>query len=297
VPTPAGGAKAIPAVPERAPVGRLPPIEPVRPLVIAHRGASGYRPEHTLEAYELAARMGADFIEPDLVATKDGVLVARHDRDLTDTTDITDRPEFAGRRFVEELTLDELETLRARERLPHLRGTGYDGRFGIPTFSEVLELATRLGVGVYPETKHPSHFRSIGLELEPPLLDALRDFGQPVFLQSFEDNLRDVTGHPRIRLVGTRQPFDLDDIATYADGVGPARELVDEAFVDRAHGLGLEVHPYTFRSENLFLPEHLRVGDDPAAFGDHRADSRRFYDLGVDAVFSDHADHAVAARG
>jgi glycerophosphoryl diester phosphodiesterase len=241
--------------------------------------------------------MGADFIEPDLVSTKDGVLVARHDRDLAQTTDIADRPEFAGRRFAEELTLAEIKRLRARERLPHLRGTEHDGRFEIPTFQEILELATRLEVGVYPETKHPSHYRAIGLELEPPLLEALRDFEPPVYLQSFEDNLRGITGHRVVRLVGTRQPFDLDEIAAYADAVGPARELVDQAFVDRAHALGLEVHPYTFRSENAFLPEDLRIGADPAAFGDHAADYRRFYELGVDAVFSDHADHAVAARG
>ena len=234
------------------------------------------------------------------MSTRDGVLVARHDRDLSQTTDIAERPEFAGRRFSEELTLEELKTLRARERLPHLRSTEYDGRFEIPTFQEILELATRLDVGVYPETKHPSHFRSIGLNLEDPLVAALENCPVPVFVQSFEgSNLRDLRERlsvPLVRLVGTRAPFDLREIAGYADAVGPARELVDRDFVEAAHALGLLVHPYTFRSENAFLPEDLRIGDDPAALGDHQTDYRRYYDLGVDAVFSDHADHAVAAR-
>src|SRR3954453_15453510 len=152
-------------------------------LVIGHRGASGYRPEHTLESYRLAAHLGADYIEPDLVSTRDGVLVARHENEVSGTTDVAERPELADRRptktidgaaltgwFTEDLTLAELKSLRARERIPELRPANaeYDGRFEIPTFDEVLELRAELEaglgrtVGVYPETKHPAHFRSIG---------------------------------------------------------------------------------------------------------------------------------------
>jgi glycerophosphoryl diester phosphodiesterase len=166
------------------------------PLVIGHRGASGYRPEHTLASYELAARMGADYIEPDLVSTRDGVLVARHEPEISTTTDVADHPEFASRFktkvidgtefegwFTEDFTLAELKTLRAKERLPDIRpqNTAYDGQFEVPTFQEVLDLRKRLSkelhrqIGVYPETKHPSYFRSIGLPLEERLVQALRD--------------------------------------------------------------------------------------------------------------------------
>ena len=145
------------------------------PLVIAHRGASGHRPEHTMEAYRLAIEMGADFIEPDLVSTKDGVLIARHENEISSTTDVADR--FPDRKrtktvdsqaitgwFSEDFTLAEIKTLRARERLP-FRSHAYDGQFEIPTFDEILDLAQRMGeargraVGVYPETKHPTPWR------------------------------------------------------------------------------------------------------------------------------------------
>ena len=160
------------------------------PIVIAHRGASAHRPEHTLAAYELAIELGADFIEPDVVATRDGRLVARHDNEISTTTDVAARPEFAGRRtakdvdgrrlegwFTEDFTLAELRTLRARERLPELRGVAHDGRFGIPTLEEVVELAARAGVGVYPETKHPTYHKGIGLPLERRLVKILNRFG------------------------------------------------------------------------------------------------------------------------
>ena len=159
--------------------------------MIAHRGASGERPEHTLAAYELGIEQGADFVEPDLVATKDGVLVCRHENEISGTTDVASRPEFAARRttktidgtpttgwFTEDFTLAEIRTLRARERLPQLRGTAFDGRFGVPTFDELLALVAatnarpeRRGrpLGVYPETKHPSYFEGLGLALEQPL--------------------------------------------------------------------------------------------------------------------------------
>ena len=199
-----------------------------RSLVIGHRGASGYRPEHTLASYELAARMGADFIEPDLVSTADRVLVARHENEISGTTDVASRQEFAARKttktvdglaitgwFTEDFTLAELKTLRAVERLPAVRqrNTLYNGLFQVPTFDEILSLRRRLSrelgreIGVYPETKHPSYFRSIGRPLEGPLVDALRRHGldrrdAPVFIQSFEAaNLRALAGQTRVRLV------------------------------------------------------------------------------------------------
>src|SRR5436305_3360764 len=190
-----------------------------KPLVIAHRGASGYRPEHTLEAYELAIDLGPDFIAPDLVTTRDGVLIARHENEISETTDVAGHPEFAARKatrridgrevtgwFSEDFTLAEIKTLRAKERLP-FRDQSFNGRFEVPAFSEVLELARRKGVGVYPETKHPTYFRSLGLPLEPPLLLALQKAGYegrtaPVFLQSFEvgnlEELRNSTDLPII---------------------------------------------------------------------------------------------------
>ena len=171
------------------------------PIVIGHRGASGYRPEHTLAAYQLAIEMGADFIEPDLVSTKDGVLVARHENQVSGTTDVADHPEFAARQttklidgisvtgwFTEDFTLAELKTLRAKERLPDLRpaNTAYDGLYEIPTLQEIIDLVKRMEkghggqsarakgrIGIYPETKHPSYFDSIGLSLEEPLRGCL----------------------------------------------------------------------------------------------------------------------------
>jgi glycerophosphoryl diester phosphodiesterase len=223
------------------------------PLVIGHRGAAGYRPEHTLASYELAARMGADFIEPDLVATKDHVLVARHENEIGGTTDVHARPEFTCRKttkvidgstisgwFTEDFTLAELKTLRAKERLPAVRqeNTMYDGRFEIPTFGEVLALRERLStelqreVGVYPETKHPTYFRSICLDLETPLVRQVRGAGldrvnAPIFIQSFElTNLVDLRQHFGVsaQLVFLTSaggaPYDLastGDPTTYAD--------------------------------------------------------------------------------
>ena len=202
-----------------------------RPIVIAHRGASGYRPEHTLAAYDLAIAMGADFIEPDLVSTSDGVLVARHENEIGETTDVSRHPAFAERRttktidgrqvtgwFTENFTLAELKTLRAIERLPLLRpdNKAYDGQFEVPTLAEIVALAKRrtaeLGrtIGIYPETKHPTYFRGINLPLEERLAAELRAAGwhrpdDPVFLQSFEVNnlrhLATLTDLRRIQLV------------------------------------------------------------------------------------------------
>jgi glycerophosphoryl diester phosphodiesterase len=283
------------------------------PIVIAHRGASAHRPEHTLAAYELAIELGADFIEPDVVSTRDGVLVARHENEIAGTTDVASRPELAGRRtvkevdgirkegwFTEDLTLQELRTLRARERLPELRGTGYDGRFAIPTLDEVVALAARAGVGIYPETKHPSYFAGLGLALEPPLLAALEGFGGPVFIQSFEAGnlraLRPATTHPLVLLTAGPAP-DVAEIAAYADAIGPHKDQViprapdgrlaeSTSLVADAHAAGLLVHPWTFRPEPEFTPAGMS--------GDEELD--RFLALGADGVFADDPGAAVAAR-
>jgi glycerophosphoryl diester phosphodiesterase len=198
-------------------------LEAARPFVIAHRGASGYVPEHTLPGYFIAIQQGADYVEPDLVISKDGALLARHENEIGGTTDVASRPEFAARKatknidgeevtgwFTEDFTLAELKTLRARERLPALRraNTRYDGAFEIPTFDEVLELvaaadAQRAAVaraagkpppqrlGIYPETKHPSYFAKLGLHFDDRMLEALTRHGytkrsDPICLQSFE---------------------------------------------------------------------------------------------------------------
>ncbi|SFS86951.1 glycerophosphodiester phosphodiesterase [Saccharopolyspora flava] len=223
--------------------------------VFGHRGASGYRPEHTLASYELAARMGADFIEPDLVPTKDGVLVARHEPEIGGTTDVAEHPEFASRKttkvidgtemtgwFTEDFTLAELKTLRAKERIPEVRqhNTVYDGLYEVPTLQEVLDLRARLSkelgrnIGVAPETKHPSYFRAIGLPVEPGLVEALNANGlnerdSKVVVQSFEvGNLKRLRDELRVRLVqlisntGAPQDFiEAGDPRTYADMVTP----------------------------------------------------------------------------
>jgi glycerophosphoryl diester phosphodiesterase len=325
-----------------------------RPLVIGHRGAAGYRPEHTLASYRLGAELGADYIEPDLVSTKDGVLVARHEPEIGGTTNVADHPEFASRKttkvidgvsftgwFTEDFTLKELKTLRAKERIPDIRpaNTRFDGKFQIPTFQEVLDLRARLSrelhrpIGLYPETKHPTFFRSIGLPLEPRLVSALNRNGlnrrgAPVFVQSFEqDNLRALRSQlkvPLIQLIDDPQLHPAGDpskpsyaelataaglrsIARYADGVGPSKAYIvprnpdgssgtPTSFVRDAHAAGLLVHPFTFRRENQFLPLELRSSSDPNGIGDLVAEIRQFFALGVDGVFTDNADYGVAAR-
>jgi glycerophosphoryl diester phosphodiesterase len=234
-----------------------------QPIVIGHRGASGYRPEHTLASYTLAIEMGADFIEPDLVSTRDHVLVTRHENEISGTTDVADHPEFAARRttktidgnpvtgwFTEDFTLAELRTLRARERLPEIRplNTAFDGLYQVPTFDEVIQLAKRHRVGIYPETKHPTYFDSIGLSLEEPLVRALNANGYrgrdaKVFIQSFEvanlKALRRMTRVPLVQLVdATGKPYDFvvaGDPRTYADLVTPAGL---EEVAGYARGLG-----------------------------------------------------------
>jgi glycerophosphoryl diester phosphodiesterase len=333
-----------------------PPHDAQPVTVFAHRGASGYRPEHTLAAYQLAIRMGADYIEPDLVSTKDGVLVARHENEISGTTDVADHPEFAQRRttktidgvavsgwFTEDFTLRELRTLRAKERLPGVRpgNTRYDGRYEVPTFDEILALVRREGrargrtIGVAPETKHPTYFRSIGLPLERPLLRSLRLAGldsrrAKVVIQSFETtNLRQLSRETKVKLVqltsATGAPYDLvaqgdprtyadlmspaglRRVATYADWLGPEKNSIiprdaagfltqPTSVVADAHRAGLKVVVYTFRDENQFLPADFRNGADPNAKGDIFGELQAFLDTGIDAVFSDYPDTAVAVR-
>ncbi len=258
------------------------------PIVIGHRGASGLRPEHTLAAYELAIDLGADYIEPDLVATKDGVLVARHENEISGTTDVANRPEFANRKatkvidgvpftgwFTEDFTLAELKTLRAKERIPELRpgNTAFDGLYEIPTLQEVIDLAARKSletgrtIGIYPETKHPTYFDSIGLSLEEPLVEILKangltDADDAVFIQSFEvgnlQYLDTLTDLPLVQLFGgaTQKPFDfvvsgdartygdlaapsgLQGIADYAAGIGPSKRLIVPAATVDLNGDG-----------------------------------------------------------
>ncbi len=326
-----------------------------KPLVVGHRGASGYRPEHTLASYELAIEMGADYIEPDLVSTKGHQLVARHENDITGTTDVASHPEFADRRttktidgnpitgwFTEDFTFAELRTLRAKERLPAIRpaNTAFDGLYQIPTLQEVIDLAKRHHVGIYPETKHPTYFRGIGLPLEEPLVATLRANGYrgpkaKVFIQSFEvgnlKRLNRMTDVPLVQLIDeVGKPYDfvvsgdprtyadlikpagLAEIAGYADGLGPSKNLIvprdaqnrlrqPTTLVRDAHKAGLVVHPWTFRRENNFLPEDFRQGNPASpvylqATGDFPAELRLFYELGVDGLFSDNSDVAVAVR-
>jgi glycerophosphoryl diester phosphodiesterase len=296
-------------------------------LVIAHRGASGERPEHTLESYRLAIEEGADYIEPDLVMTRDGVLIARHENEIGGTTDVAQHPQFAARRrtqiidgetmtgwFTEDFTVAEIKTLRARERLPELRpeNCAFDGRFTIPTFDEIMQLAAdanrrRAGmarIGVYPETKHPAHFAGIGLPQEKAVLDTLQRYdyaevGSPVFIQSFDPrNLRQLRGMTRLPLVQLleHELGDLGEIATYADAIGIAKALASADGVRAAHAVNLKVHVWTFRAENEFLPDDLKRGEPAAAHGDLDAEIRRFLSRGIDGFFVDFPAVGVRVR-
>ena len=333
------------------------PDQHKRPLVIAHRGASGYRPEHTLAAYELAIEQGADFIEPDVVSTKDGVLVARHENEISTTTDVAGRPEFAARKatktidskqetgwFVEDFTLAELKTLRARERLPDERpkSAALDGQFPVPTVQEVLELAKRKSretgrvVGVYPETKHPTYHRSIGLALEERLVVLLKDNGYagrdaPAIVQSFEvANLKALRRMTDLRLVllidakataegkieygrpydfiaaGDRRtygdlltPAGLAEVVKFADGIGPAKGCIVPADAQ-----GRLLPPTTLvrdaHAAGLFVHAYTFRAEPkflPAGYGgDPLKEYEQFFRLGVDGVFSDQPDLAARAR-
>ncbi|MER6675890.1 glycerophosphodiester phosphodiesterase [Streptomyces sp. NPDC000983] len=328
------------------------------PTIIGHRGASGYRPEHTLAAYRLALDMGADIVEAgDLVPTKDGHLVCRHEPEIGGTTDVADHPEFAARRttklldgvsttgwFTEDFTLAELKTLRAVERIPANRphNTLYDGRFEIPTFEEVLrwqeEQTRRRGkqVWIYPELKHPTYFRKLGLGLEERIAKVLRKHGRnkrnsPVIVQSFEptsiERLNKLVDNPLVVLLSgaATRPYDfveagdprtvadlikpagLREIASYAQGIGPTLDLIiprdaggnltrPTTLVADAHKVGLLLHPYTLRNENPFLPADFRKGTDADAYGDVFGAYRTYFATGIDGVFTDQPDTGLLAR-
>ncbi|MEG8278485.1 glycerophosphodiester phosphodiesterase [Streptomyces sp. AHA2] len=329
-----------------------------RPTIIGHRGASGYRPEHTIGSYQLALDMGADIVEAgDLVPTKDGHLVCRHEPEIGGTTDVADHPEFADRKrtkvldgvsttgwFTEDFTLAELKRLRAVERIPANRphNTLYDGRWEIPTFEEVLrwqdEQTRRRGkqVWIYPELKHPTYFRKLGLPLEERVAKLLHRHRKdrrtsPVVLQSFEptsvqrlDKLVDnplvvllssagsrpwdfvETGDPRT-VADLVKPAGLREIASYAQGIGPTLDLViprdaqgrltqPTTLVADAHRVGLILHPYTLRNENPFLPAEFRKGTDADAYGDVFGAYRAYFATGIDGVFTDQPDTGLLAR-
>ncbi|MFE7274655.1 glycerophosphodiester phosphodiesterase [Streptomyces sp. NPDC057623] len=329
-----------------------------KPTIIGHRGASGYRPEHTLGSYQLALDLGADIVEAgDLVPTRDGHLVCRHEPEIGGTTDVADHPEFADRKkttsldgvattgwFTEDFTLAELKTLRATERIPANRphNTLYDGRSEIPTFEEVLKWQAEQTRGrgkqvwIYPELKHPTYFRKLGLGLEERVAKVLHKHGRdrrdsPVILQSFEptsiQRLNKLVDNPLVVLLSgaTTRPWDfvetgdprtvadlvkpagLREIASYAQGIGPTLDLVipkdaggnlttPTTLVSDAHKVGLLLHPYTMRNENPFLPANFRKGTDADAYGDVFGAYRTYFATGIDGVFTDNPDTGLLAR-
>lgn len=346
-----------------------PSSEHPRPIVIGHRGACGYVPEHTLTSYFIAMQSGADYVEPDLVMTRDAVLVARHENEIGGTTDVAQHPRFADRRttktidgvpvtgwFTEDFTLAELKTLRARERIPEVRpgNTRFDGQFEVPTLEEILALvagvqqqretaaqalglAPPAGIGVYPETKHPTYFARLGLAMEELLVSTLHRYGYSgprglAFIQCFEVSnlkaMRRMTELPIVQLLeaegaphdfvagGDRRtyadligPGGLAEIATYANAIGPYKEMLIPRRADgtlgsptgllkEAHAHGLQVHAWTFRAENSYLPADLRrgAGDAPHGLGDLQTELLRYLEAGLDGFFTDHPDLGARAR-
>ncbi|WP_254052210.1 glycerophosphodiester phosphodiesterase [Aeromicrobium sp. A1-2] len=326
------------------------------PVIIAHRGVPGERLEHTRPSYLLAIEQGADYIEPDVVSTKDGVLVVRHENEIGGTTDVAEHPEFAERKvskfidgvpctgwFTEDFTLAEIKTLRVCERLPALRPQNIrlEHTQRILTFDEVLVIAQEATrwretpVGVYVETKHPTYFAGIGLDLNDLLVTALERrgvnrAGSPIMIQSMEvgnlRRLRDRTPLPLIQLMNRKgapydlvaardprtyatlsSPAELAEIATYANGIGPNKSQIiardkrsrlagETRLVGHAHDVGLMVHIWTMRNENNFLPTDLRTSSNKAAHGNAVGEYLAFFDAGVDGLFSDFTQTAVQAR-
>lgn len=330
-------------------VARLSP----RPLVIGHRGASGYRPEHTASAYELAFALGADAVEPDIVATKDGVLVLRHENEISGTTDVSAHPEFAKRKttkviggqsltgwFTEDFTWKELSTLRAIERLPHLRqpSTSFDGHERILRLSDLIRIivvaSAKAGreLAMVAEIKHASYFASIGLPLDELFTDAITPWATPtnLIVESFEESVllkireRGVPGKLVFLAEAGGTPADLiaadgatarsyadhltdaglARLAAEVDGVSVDKRLIvagnGEAATDlvaRAHAAGLIVFTWTLRAENKFLAKRFRRGTAPSDFGDWRGEFELVMGTGIDGVFADQPDLAVAVRG
>ncbi|MFC2925851.1 glycerophosphodiester phosphodiesterase family protein, partial [Hyphobacterium vulgare] len=287
-------------------------LDGTAPLVIAHRGASGERPEHTIAAYMLAIEQGADVIEPDLVVTADGVLVARHDAYLSTTTNVDAHPEFADRRrelfgmsdwWVQDFTLEELRTLRAIQPQEG-RSRSHDGVFMVPTFEEILDLveeqeaACGCTIAIEPEVKHPAEFTEMGLDPLPLLLTALRDrdldrADAAVVVQSFDATfLQRMDAQSDVRLAmlyagpddpeGNAGGLPMEAIALFADAVGPYKGLLFNAdgassgYVEAAHALGLAVHTWTVRDDR-----------EPVIGVSVEEEIRALYALGVDGVFTD----------
>ncbi len=314
-----------------------------KPIIVGHRGACGYTPEHTLHSYQMAIDMKADYIEPDLVMTKDKVLIARHENEISETTNVAEK--FPDRKatkkidgkdktgwFTEDFTLAEIKTLRAKERLP-FRSANDNNKYEIPTFSEILELVkaqskkTGRKIGVYPEVKHPSYFKSIGLPLEKALVEELtknkmNTAKSPVIIQSFElsslKELKGMTPHFLLFLIDDPQeipydhvltnnkktyldlmtPEELKNIKKIADGIGPHKNyLIPEgkdkklmpptALLQAAHAVGLKVHIYTFRNDKEYFNAEYN--------GNPENEYHRFFALGIDGLFSDFPDTAVKA--
>lgn len=303
------------------------------PIVIGHRGASGYLPEHTLEAYTLAIEQGADYIEPDLVITKDGVLIARHENEISGTTDVAEKfPDRKRKKIIEGLPVEgwfaedfswkEIETLYAKERLTY-RSQRNNGKLRIPTLEQVLRLAKVAGRGVYIETKHPTYFKNLNLALEPRLVRALQSqgwdkAGSPVFIQSFEiNNLKELHSQisvPLVQLLGDpgETPFDqaamgkkftygdmisesgLKEISLYAKGIGPHK-----SYIASQAGQTTDLVKRAHAQDLLVHPYTFRSDREnlyPRYAGKPEKEYEEFFRLGVDGLFSDFPDHAVRAR-
>ena len=279
-------------------------------VVIAHRGASGYLPEHTLAAYAMAYALGADYIEPDLVRTRDGAFICLHDIYLEETTDVEsrfpDRHRDDGRWYAADFDLGEVRLLRVHERLEG-RFPQQDSRFFVPTFEEMIELIQGLNstsgreVGIYPELKSPAWHREQGLAMEELFLEVMQSYGfydgaTPVFVQCFEseplERMRTLGSPlPQIMLMGAGPEFDgmatekgLAQLAKSVNGIGPekGRVVANPDLVEWAHEAGLLVHPYTFRADSL-PPGVDTLEDELHSF---------FVDLGVDGLFTDFPDRA-----
>lgn len=314
------------------------------PLVLAHRGASGYRPEHTLESYKLAIEMGADYIEPDLVMTKDKVLMARHENEISGTTDVAAK--FPDRKttktvdgesitgwFIEDFTVNEIKTLRAKERL-EFRDQSFNGKFEVPTFAEVLKLvkseskSRKRTIGVYPELKHPSYFASVKLPLEKALVKDLKAHGlnkknSHVYIQSFEmgvlTKLKKLTPLPLIFLIDDPNivPYDyvlegkkttyqellksesLKELSKTISGIGPYKRYIVPVN-DKQEKLPATTLVADAHAAGLLVHAYTFRSDERYLLKEYKNDPQaeylEFYKLGVDGVFSDFTDHAVRAK-
>ena len=309
------------------------------PLIMGHRGTAGHRPEHTRSSYELAADMGADFIEPDLVPTKDGKLIARHENDISETTNVATK--FPDRKktkiidgnsvtgyFTEDFTLKEIKTLRAKERLA-FRNHSFDLKDEVLTFEEVIEIVRSAAkkqkrtIGIIPELKHPTYFKSIGLDPVPAFVKLMKSNGydkssSAAIVQCFElGTLKELKKQIATRLLflfddpkskpadfaaskdrrtygDLLTPAGMKEIAQTAQILGPAKLMLikpdgtSTGLIELAHANKLLVVPYTFRDEKEFIV--------PQAKGDAQAEYKLFFKLGVDGLFSDFVDSAIKAK-